>query len=287
MDGSCCTRSRCGCARRGRCIGNGAARLAATRADFCLEERATRDDSTFRDARGARTHRGAAGAALVGIRQSGGGSGVHRNFAAVMKGGIVMLDPDIGIPHGIIVLQYNPDTLTRTSAAAERRRSSRPVGNPAAEGPADRNHQRRRRDRRNRPAGRPADNPLASLGIQPQLSALETWSIRPVDLIANEALTLLGTIEILPMNRRWRCSSGTPPHHAGAHHRLQHHRGGLRHQPQSDSRQGDAGNACAERQRLSQSRRSPLHGLSDREGGSGDRQRGSDHLALWRRSISL
>ena len=34
----------------------------------------------------------------------------------VLKGGIVLLDPDpfTVLPNGIIVLQYNPDTLTRT-----------------------------------------------------------------------------------------------------------------------------------------------------------------------------
>ncbi len=34
----------------------------------------------------------------------------------VLKGGIVLLDPDkfTVLPNGIIVLQYNPDTLTRS-----------------------------------------------------------------------------------------------------------------------------------------------------------------------------
>src|ERR1035438_5228481 len=34
----------------------------------------------------------------------------------VLKGGIVLLDPDqfTVLPNGIIILQYNPDTLTRT-----------------------------------------------------------------------------------------------------------------------------------------------------------------------------
>jgi hypothetical protein len=119
----------------------------------------------------------------------------------VMKGGIVMLDPDSGIPRGFIVLQYNPDTVTRrlqpqaAGEQADRSEVMRLKGPPvetinvAAE--LDATDQL--------PA--PADNPLAAaVGIQPQLSALEML-VYPssADLIVNEALTLLGTIEILPM----------------------------------------------------------------------------------------
>jgi hypothetical protein len=34
----------------------------------------------------------------------------------ILKGGLVLLDPDTFavLPNGIIVLQYNPDTLSRT-----------------------------------------------------------------------------------------------------------------------------------------------------------------------------
>jgi hypothetical protein len=119
----------------------------------------------------------------------------------IMKGGIVTLDPDLGIPRGIIMLQYNPDTLTRrlqpqsVGDQADRSEILRLKGPPietisvAAE--IDATDQ----------LAAPADNPLAlTLGIQPQLSALELL-VYPssIDLIANEVLTLLGTIEILPM----------------------------------------------------------------------------------------
>lgn len=119
----------------------------------------------------------------------------------VMKGGIVVLDPDTAIPRGTIVLQYNPDTLTRrlqpqsVGETADRSEILRLKGPPietisvAAE--IDATDQ----------LAAPADNPLAvTVGIQPQLSALEML-VYPssVDLIVNEALTLLGTIEILPM----------------------------------------------------------------------------------------
>lgn len=119
----------------------------------------------------------------------------------VMKGGIVMLDPDAGIPRGIVMLQYNPDTVTRrlqpqsTGDQGDRSEILRLKGPPietiSVVAEIDATDQ----------LAAPADNPLAAaVGIQPQLSALEML-IYPssVELIANEVLTLLGTIEILPM----------------------------------------------------------------------------------------
>jgi hypothetical protein len=119
----------------------------------------------------------------------------------VMKGGIVMLDPDAGIPRGIVMLQYNPDTVTRRlqpqSAGDQADRSEilrlkgPPVETINVVAEIDATDQ----------LTAPADNPTAvAVGIQPQLAALEML-IYPssVQLIANEVLTLLGTIEILPM----------------------------------------------------------------------------------------
>jgi hypothetical protein len=119
----------------------------------------------------------------------------------VMKGGIVMLDPDTGIPRGFIVLQYNPDSITRrlqpqsVGDQADRSEILRLKGPPvetinvAAE--IDATDQ----------LADPTANPIAvATGIQPQLAALEML-VYPssVELIANEVLTLLGTIEIIPM----------------------------------------------------------------------------------------
>jgi len=117
----------------------------------------------------------------------------------LMKGGIVTLDPDTGIPRGTIALQYNPDTLTRklqpqaVSEQPDRSEILRLKGPPietisvAAE-----------IDATDQLAA--SDTTALTLGIQPQLAALEML-VYPssVDLIVNEALTLLGTIEILPM----------------------------------------------------------------------------------------
>jgi hypothetical protein len=119
----------------------------------------------------------------------------------VLKGGIVMLDPDTGIPLGSIVLQYNPDTLTRRlqpqaiADPVDRTEILRLKGPPiemitvAAE--IDATDQ----------LAAPADNPVTvASGIQPQLAALELL-VYPssVELLLNVALTLAGTIEILPM----------------------------------------------------------------------------------------
>jgi len=119
----------------------------------------------------------------------------------VMRGGIVSLDPDTGIPRGVIVLQYNPDTLTRrlqpqtvgdTPDRSEiMRLKGPPIETISLTAEIDATDQ----------LAAPTENPVAmSVGIQPQLAALEML-VYPssVDLIVNEALTLLGTIEIVPM----------------------------------------------------------------------------------------
>jgi hypothetical protein len=133
----------------------------------------------------------------------------------LMKGGIVVLDPDTGIPRGVIALQYNPDTLTRKlqpQAVADQpdrteilRLKGPPIETISVSAEIDATDQLE------------ASDPVAlSLGIQPQLSALEML-VYPssIDLILNEALTLLGTIEILPMEQPlavfvWNATRITP-----------------------------------------------------------------------------
>jgi hypothetical protein len=119
--------------------------------------------------------------------------------ARLMKGGIVTLDPDTGIPRGTIALQYNPDTLTRKlqpQAVSEQpdrseilRLKGPPIETISVAAEIDATDQLAASDR-----------VALTLGIQPQLAALEML-VYPssIDLIVNEALTLLGTIEILPM----------------------------------------------------------------------------------------
>jgi hypothetical protein len=133
----------------------------------------------------------------------------------LMKGGIVTLDPDTGIPRGLIALQYNPDTLTRKlqpQAVADQpdrteilRLKGPPIETISVIAEIDATDQLA------------ASDPIAlTLGIQPQLSALELL-VYPssIDLILNEALTLLGAIEILPMEQPlavfvWNATRITP-----------------------------------------------------------------------------
>jgi hypothetical protein len=117
----------------------------------------------------------------------------------LLKGAIVSLDPDTGIPLGIIPLQYNPESLTRSlqpqtiGDEPDRTEILRLKGPPIETIKCT--------------ADIDATNMLAigdpismEFGIQPQLSALELL-VYPssVDLILNEALSLLGTVEIVPM----------------------------------------------------------------------------------------
>lgn len=119
----------------------------------------------------------------------------------LLKGAIVTLDATTGVPVGIVQLQYNPETMTRklqpqaVADQPDRTEILRLKGPPqelisvVAEIDAT--------------DLLAASDPIATaVGIQPQLAALELL-VYPtsVDLIINEALTLLGTVEILPMEQ--------------------------------------------------------------------------------------
>jgi hypothetical protein len=117
----------------------------------------------------------------------------------LQKGAILTFDPTTGIPLNKILLQYNPETLTRSlkpqSVGEEPDRSEilRLKGPPVETIKCDVEI-----DATDQLA---ASDPTAmALGIQPQLAALELL-VYPSStvLIVNEVLSLLGTIEILPM----------------------------------------------------------------------------------------
>jgi len=121
----------------------------------------------------------------------------------ILKGGIVLLDPDrfTVLPNGLIVLQYNPDTLTRTlkikgaEEGGDRSEALRLTGPPVEtiklDAEIDATDQ----------LESPDDNPnTVQFGIFPQLAALET-TVYPssVTLQNNFALAQQGTLEIMPM----------------------------------------------------------------------------------------
>ncbi len=119
----------------------------------------------------------------------------------VLKGGIVLLDPDTFtvLPNGIIVLQYNPDTLTRSlkikgaDEGGDRSEALRLTGPPVEtfklDAEIDATDQLE-----------VADANTLQYGIFPQLSALETL-VYPTSqtLQRNFGLAQQGTLEIMPM----------------------------------------------------------------------------------------
>ncbi|MBN8712754.1 MAG: hypothetical protein J0H50_02095 [Xanthomonadales bacterium] len=115
------------------------------------------------------------------------------------KGAILSLDPTLGVPLGKIMLQYNPDSITRSlkpqAVGDEPDRSEilRLKGPPI-----ETIHCEIEIDASDQLAA--SDGTALAVGIQPQLSMLELL-LYPASatLIANEVLSLIGTIEILPM----------------------------------------------------------------------------------------
>lgn len=119
----------------------------------------------------------------------------------VIKGGIALVDPSSGALQRLIVLQYNPDTLTRTlqiqsiGESAEKGQVLRIKGPPIEsiklDAEIDATDQ----------LEFPNRNPVAvETGIHPQLAALETI-VYPTSaqLNATNALAQAGTLEVAPM----------------------------------------------------------------------------------------
>ncbi len=121
------------------------------------------------------------------------------NSPRLVKGGLVLVDPDSGTVQKIIVLQYNPDTLTRslqpqgvTGETADRSEALRLKGPPIEtiklEAEIDATDQLET-----------ADPQATSVGIHPQLASLE-MIVYPTSaqLQANNTLEQSGTLEIAP-----------------------------------------------------------------------------------------
>lgn len=119
----------------------------------------------------------------------------------VLRGGIVLLDPDkfTVMPNGIIVLQYNPDTLTRSfkikgaEEGGDRSEALRLVGPPTEtfklDAEIDATDQLEA-----------ADATALQYGIFPQLSALETLVYPASQSLQNNFnLSQQGTLEIMPV----------------------------------------------------------------------------------------
>ncbi|KAA6459841.1 hypothetical protein DYQ86_17015 [Acidobacteria bacterium AB60] len=118
----------------------------------------------------------------------------------LQKGAIQVLEPNTGIPLNTIHLQYNPESIRRSlkpqsvGDQPDRTEVLRLKGPPIETVSCD-----VELDATDQLAA--SDPKAISLGVQPQLAALELL-VYPSSgvLIANEVLSLLGTIEILPMS---------------------------------------------------------------------------------------
>jgi hypothetical protein len=119
----------------------------------------------------------------------------------VLMGGIVLLDPESTAVQRVIVLQYNPETLTRSlqpqaigAESGDRlevlRLKGAPIETIKLDAELDASDQ----------LEHPEQNPTAvQLGLHPQLAALETI-VYPLsrDVQTNLDLAMVGTIEIAP-----------------------------------------------------------------------------------------
>ena len=118
----------------------------------------------------------------------------------LLKGGIVLIDPETSAVERIIALQYNPDTLSRTlqvqgisTEGGDRSEALRLKGPPVEtiklDAEIDATDQLEL-----------ADTKAIQLGIHPQLAALETI-VYPSSsqLLENNRLAQQGTLEIAPM----------------------------------------------------------------------------------------
>src|SRR5258706_5750184 len=116
----------------------------------------------------------------------------------LIKGGIILVDPQSGQPKRMVALQYNPDTLTRSlqpqgqGEGGDRSEALRLKGPPVetikVEIEIDATDLMER-----------GDSTAAEVGIHPSLAALETI-VYPdsAQLQTNDALLNAGTLEIVP-----------------------------------------------------------------------------------------
>ena len=122
------------------------------------------------------------------------------NSPKLLKGGLVLIDPETAMVQRIVALQYNPDSLSRSfqikgvgTEGGDRSEALRLKGPPVetikVEAELDATDQLEF-----------ADAKATTVGIHPQLAALETI-VYPTSgqLLANNRLAQAGKLEITPM----------------------------------------------------------------------------------------
>lgn len=123
------------------------------------------------------------------------------NSPRLIKGGLVLLDAETSAVQRVIVLQYNPDTLSRTLApqtvkeSGDRSEAMRLTGPPVETIKLDAEI-----DAIDQLEFPEQNANTVEFGIQPQLAALETI-LYPSSgqLLSNNSLASSGKLEILPM----------------------------------------------------------------------------------------
>ena len=121
---------------------------------------------------------------------------------SILKGGLVLLDPVTSIVARVIVLQYNPDSLSRTlqaqgaavdASGGDRSEVLRLKGPPVETLKLDAEIDATDQLETN-------DQAVLRSGIFPQLAALETILYPPLaTILSNHALASAGVLEIIPM----------------------------------------------------------------------------------------
>ena len=123
----------------------------------------------------------------------------------LVKGGIVILDPDTSVVRGVIAVQYNPDSLSRTLQI-----QSTPAGQDGARsdalrlrGPAVETIKVEAELDATDQLEFPSQFPLAvSHGLHPQLAQLEMLINPTVEtLLADDAMANSGALEIIPLEQ--------------------------------------------------------------------------------------
>ena len=122
----------------------------------------------------------------------------------ILKGGIVLINPETSAVERIIILQYNPDTLTRSfqikgigGEGGDRSEALRLIGPPVEtlklDAEIDATDQLETAER---------SSPVVKIGIHAQLAALETL-IYPssAQLRFNDFMARVGTLEVVPMEK--------------------------------------------------------------------------------------
>ncbi len=125
----------------------------------------------------------------------------YPNTPRLMKGGIVLLDPLTAIVRRVIVLQYNPETITRTlqvqsaGDGGDRSEVLRLKGPPVETLKLDAEI-----DATDQLEVATAGDPVLRLGIFPELAALETMLYpHTAQIVANHIIAAFGIMEVLPM----------------------------------------------------------------------------------------